>query len=153
MSTVTWNSIGRETEWYISVKLSNKAGEVIVLEVFGQKVFSELGRIPDDEAVIRSTPRNNVIGSRIIHHIVSLDQEGRWSIDTGHRRRCRRWSSSTAIWCGCGSITITTSFHGDGCCVQFRDVIAPLTEFKNPRLKIVVEVWRNYGKRKWWLDL
>jgi hypothetical protein len=36
--------------------LPDKAGEVVVLEIFGQDVFGEIGSIENDESVVVFTP-------------------------------------------------------------------------------------------------
>ena len=51
---------GKKT--YIGVKLSNKAGKIAVFEVFGEKGQGKGLRIPNDEAVVVSTPRDDMIG-------------------------------------------------------------------------------------------
>lgn len=62
---------------YIGVKLPDEAGEIIVLEVLGKKIFSELWWIPHDETVVVSTPRHNRIGCGIVNHVIGLAQERR----------------------------------------------------------------------------
>lgn len=50
--------IERERETYIGIKLSDEAGEVVVLEIPRQHVLGELGRRPDHETVAVSVPRH-----------------------------------------------------------------------------------------------
>uniref|UniRef100_A0A7C9ERC3 Uncharacterized protein n=1 Tax=Opuntia streptacantha TaxID=393608 RepID=A0A7C9ERC3_OPUST len=73
----------------IGVELANKAREVVMLEVLRQKVPSKLRRVPNYEAIIRRTPRNHRISSRIVHHIVRLAKEWRRPIHIRQRRRIR----------------------------------------------------------------
>ena len=74
---------------YISVELPDKAGEVVVLEVLWQKLFSELRHVPDNEAVVPATPRHNLVGQWIINHIVGLAQKRRNRVHHRSRRRRR----------------------------------------------------------------
>lgn len=46
---------------YISVELSNEAGEVAVFEVFREQSSRELIRVPNYEAIATSTPRDHCI--------------------------------------------------------------------------------------------
>lgn len=46
----------------ISVKLSDKAGEVVVLEVGGKETGGELRRVPDNKARIGGAPGDDVFG-------------------------------------------------------------------------------------------
>lgn len=55
--------------------MSDEAGEVVVLEVGGKKEASELGRVPDDEAVVVGTPGDDLVGGGVIHHVVSLQKK------------------------------------------------------------------------------
>lgn len=64
-------------EDYVGVKLPDEAGEIIVLEVLGKKIFSELWWIPYDETVVVRTPRHNRIGCGIVNHVIGLAQERR----------------------------------------------------------------------------
>lgn len=45
----------------IGIQLSYEAREVIVLEVFGQKISSEFRRTPDDECRVGLSPRHNLV--------------------------------------------------------------------------------------------
>ena len=44
----------RDTD--ISVELANEAGEIVVLEMFGEQIGGEFVRIPHDEAVSGEAP-------------------------------------------------------------------------------------------------
>lgn len=67
---------------YVGVKLPDEAGEVIVLEVLGKQIFSELRWIPHDETVVVTTPRHYRIRSWIVDHVVGLAQERRRRVST-----------------------------------------------------------------------
>ena len=62
---------------YICVELPDEGGEVAVLEVLGQEVPGELGRVPDDEAVVPGAPGHDVVRGRVVNHLVGLHEEGR----------------------------------------------------------------------------
>lgn len=47
-----------------------------MLEVLRQEHLRELGNVPDDEAVVSAAPRNDLIGGRIINHVVGFAQKG-----------------------------------------------------------------------------
>nr|GMD73025.1 hypothetical protein Iba_chr12fCG14320 [Ipomoea batatas] len=83
-----------------SIELSDEAGEVIVLEESGEEISREGVRIPDNEAVAASAPRNNTISTRIIHHFISLDQEWRRPdfMKPFHRLRRRMEIREKALW-------------------------------------------------------
>lgn len=58
--------------WYylpktISVKLADEAGKVVVLKVLRKEVTSEFRWTPDDESGVIFTPRDDVIGRRVIY--------------------------------------------------------------------------------------
>lgn len=78
---------------YISVQLANKAGEVIMLKILRQKLFSELSKIPNNEAIVIITPRDDFIGGSIVHHIIRLHEERRRRISARNRSRWRRRGS------------------------------------------------------------
>lgn len=40
----------------VGIKLADEAGEVVVLEIGREKKATELGRVPNDKAVIGSAP-------------------------------------------------------------------------------------------------
>lgn len=67
---------------YISIQLSDEAGKVVVLEVLGQQIFSELRGIPNNKAMASLIPRNDRIGDGIIHHFIGFGKEGRGRIGT-----------------------------------------------------------------------
>lgn len=58
-----------------------------MLEVLRQEHLRELGNVPDDEAVVPAAPRNNLVGGKIINHVVGFAQERRHRLN---RRRYRR---------------------------------------------------------------
>ena len=62
---------------HVGVELPDEAGEVVVLEVLGQQVTGEVERVPHDEAGAAGAPRHDVVGRRVLHHLVRLDQERR----------------------------------------------------------------------------
>lgn len=62
---------------YISIKLPDEAGEIVMLKILGQQVLCKFWRVPDDEAVVRRAPGHDRIGSRIIDHFVGLGEKGR----------------------------------------------------------------------------
>jgi len=47
----------REKERYICIKLTDEAGEVVVLEKSGKKKTTEFSSVPNDEGVVGGTPR------------------------------------------------------------------------------------------------
>lgn len=60
---------------YIGIELSDKAGEVVVFEVFGEKRDGKSLRIPHNEAVVFSAPWNYLISGNIINYVISLCEE------------------------------------------------------------------------------
>lgn len=60
---------------YISVKLPNKAGEVIVLEVLRKKIPCKIQLVPNNETAATRAPRDSSTCHRIIHHVISLSKE------------------------------------------------------------------------------
>lgn len=62
---------------YVGVELSDEAGEIVVLEISGEKKASELRGVPNDEAGVGGAPRNDVVGGGIVHHVVRLQEERR----------------------------------------------------------------------------
>lgn len=70
---------------YISIKLSDKTGEVIVLEVCWEQISSKLWRIPHNKAMASMTPRNNGICHRVLDHFIRLCKERCWCIRTTSR--------------------------------------------------------------------
>lgn len=67
-------------ETYISIKLPNEAGEIIMLEVFRKQFPREFQRIQHHKAQITRTPRNDAVCRGIIYHVVSLRQKRRQGI-------------------------------------------------------------------------
>lgn len=67
---------------YVGIELPDEAGEVIVIEVFGEKNLCELWWIPYDETVAVSTPRDDWIGGGIVNHVIGLAEERRSHIST-----------------------------------------------------------------------
>ncbi|KAK3013748.1 hypothetical protein RJ639_010040 [Escallonia herrerae] len=55
---------------YVSVKLANKAGEIIVLKVLGKQISGEFSRTPHDESRTVLASRNQVIKRRIVHELL-----------------------------------------------------------------------------------
>jgi len=47
---------------HISIQLPDEAGEVVVLEMFGQDVCGELGNVPDNKGVVVFAPGHDRIG-------------------------------------------------------------------------------------------
>jgi hypothetical protein len=72
---------------YVGVELPDEGGEVAVLEVLGQEVPGELGRVPDDEGVAAGAPGDDVVGGRVVDHVVGLDEERRRPCPAVGRRR------------------------------------------------------------------
>lgn len=64
-------------EAHIDIELSNKAGEVAVLEVLVKQLGREFRLIPYDEAIVRLSPRNQLVRGLVIDHLIAFDQEGR----------------------------------------------------------------------------
>lgn len=58
-----------------------------MLEIPRQKHLRELRHIPDDETVVPVAPRHDLIGRRIINHVVGFAQKRRHGV---HWRRYRR---------------------------------------------------------------
>nr|GMD02406.1 hypothetical protein Iba_chr05fCG16320 [Ipomoea batatas] len=75
-----FNWFAHKIFFFLGVQLSDKTGEVVVLEVFGQNIFSEPRHIPNHETLVALTPRNHCIGRRIIHHGICLTQKRRWRV-------------------------------------------------------------------------
>lgn len=67
----------REGE-YVDIELADEAGEVVVLEIVGEKGDGELGNVGDEEAVTTGEgPGDDGVGGRVFHHVVTLVQERR----------------------------------------------------------------------------
>ncbi|KAK9016728.1 hypothetical protein V6N11_079222 [Hibiscus sabdariffa] len=88
--------VGELMMWQTGVWLPDKAREVVVLKILGQKIPSELRWVPNNEAIVGWAPRNDGVGGGIINHIVSLAQERRWTVCTLHR--LRRWLGCVNVW-------------------------------------------------------
>lgn len=50
----------------IGVELSDEAGEIVVFEIIGKEIASELRRTPNNESSVVVTPRNDVVGGGIV---------------------------------------------------------------------------------------
>lgn len=74
---------------HISVKLPDKTGEVVVLEIARKNDPSKLHRVPDDEALSRSPPRNDGVQRSIVHQIESLGQKWRHGCPMKRLQRLR----------------------------------------------------------------
>jgi len=59
----------------IGVELANEAGEVVVFEIVGEKVPSELGGSPNDEGGVVFAPRDYVVGGRVVYKLVCFGKE------------------------------------------------------------------------------
>lgn len=70
-------------ETYIGIKLPNEAGEVAVLEKRRKKKAGEFRRIPNHKALLRRGPRDDLIGGRVVNHIVSFEEKRRWTSAAG----------------------------------------------------------------------
>ena len=57
--------------------MSDEAGEIVVLEVTRQDGGGELVRVPNDETVACSAPRNDVVGGRVFHHVEGFGEKRR----------------------------------------------------------------------------
>lgn len=68
-----------------------------MLEILGEKVASELRRIPDNETVVARAPRHDRIRRRIVHHIIGLAQERGRSVRDRIRVRIRNPISLSTI--------------------------------------------------------
>lgn len=67
----------------VGIELADEAGEVVVFEIRREKEASELGWVPDDEAVVGGAPRNDVVGGGIVDHVVGLLKERRRASGSG----------------------------------------------------------------------
>lgn len=98
----------REENTYISVELPNKAWEIVVFEVSWEEICGEWMRIPHNKAATSFVPRDYVIGSWVIHHVIGLGQEWWWPciikalhwLWWRHHRRPRRmrWTWSQILF-------------------------------------------------------
>ena len=57
---------------YISVELPDKAREIVVLEVSGEKTRCKDLGIPNDETVAPYTPRNNMVCCGIVDEVIGF---------------------------------------------------------------------------------
>lgn len=62
---------------HISIKLADKAWEIVVLEIPGQDEPGELHRVPNHEATAGGTPRYDQIQRRVVDQIEGLGQKRR----------------------------------------------------------------------------
>jgi len=76
----------REKGTHVSVKLSDEAREVVVLEILRQKISGKLRHVPDDEAVVAFAPGHDRVGGRIVHHVVGFTEKWRRRIGNCGRR-------------------------------------------------------------------
>lgn len=68
----------KEVETYIGIELTNKAREIAVLEESGKEIPGKLRRLPHDKGGAGGVPRHDVVGRRILHQHVCLQQERWW---------------------------------------------------------------------------
>lgn len=61
----------------VGVELSYEAGEIVVLEVARQDGGRELVRVPNDETVAGSAPRNDVVGGWVFHNVEGFGEKRR----------------------------------------------------------------------------
>jgi hypothetical protein len=83
---------------YICVELANEAGEVTVLEVARKKDVGEFVRVPNDEAVASSTPRNNRVRQWVFHHFKGLGKKRRRTHLVQPLHRLRREAGRGGGW-------------------------------------------------------
>ena len=60
---------------YIGVELSNKAGEVVVLEIFWKQILCKIRMLPHHKSVPTFTPRYHLVRPLILHQLIRLRQE------------------------------------------------------------------------------
>ena len=48
-----------------------------MLEIGGKEKASKLGRVPNHKAVLVGAPRDDLVGRRVIDHVIRLEQERR----------------------------------------------------------------------------
>lgn len=63
---------------YVGVELANEAREVVVLEVFGEKVTSELGGTPNDKGGVVVAPRDDMVGEWVVNELVRFGKKWCW---------------------------------------------------------------------------
>lgn len=62
---------------HISIKLANKAGKVVMLEIVREKITRKLRRAPDDEGGVVFAPRDDMVGGGIVDQLIRLGQKRR----------------------------------------------------------------------------
>ena len=67
--------IQTHTHTYIGIELPDKAREIVVFEASGKKIDSKGLRIPDNETVVTSTPRDYLICVIIFYQVVGFAQK------------------------------------------------------------------------------
>ena len=67
----------RKMGTYISVKLADKAWEIVVLEIVRQQILGEIRSLPNHKSGTIFVPRYHIIGARIIHKLIRLSQKRR----------------------------------------------------------------------------
>ena len=78
---------------YIGVQLSNEAGKVVVLEIFGQEISGKLWWAPYYESATILSPRDHGICGRVIHQVVGFCEEGsrHWSMTIVEKQATGLW--------------------------------------------------------------
>lgn len=71
-------SVGHDLPKTIGVKLADEGGKVIVLEIVGEEVASELRGPPDNEGGVILAPRDDMVGGRIVNELVGFGEERGW---------------------------------------------------------------------------
>lgn len=70
----------KEKEAHICVQLSDKAGEVVVLEELRKQILGKIGDVPNNKAVVVIAPRHDLICCRIVDHLIGLGEKWRGHI-------------------------------------------------------------------------
>lgn len=70
---------------YVCIKLTDEAREIVVFEVLGEQISSEIGGLPDDESRASLIPGNDVVGGGIVDELVGLGEKRR------RKRPLRHW--------------------------------------------------------------
>lgn len=78
---------------YIGVQLSNEAGKVVVLEIFGQEISGKLWWPPYYESATILSPRDHGVCGRVIHQVVGFCEEGsrHWSVTIVEKQATGLW--------------------------------------------------------------
>lgn len=99
----------------ISIELSNKAGEIVVLEMAREDGPRELQGIPDDEALAGGAPRDDGVQRGVVDELVGLGQEGRdgSSLKGFERPRNRRRNLSASAFAS-ARLTFAMQRRGSG---------------------------------------